>query len=93
MGYGDTSALKDEIKSMMHQAMITVPPSSSSFECNLRALVTEADFQALGDLYLSNLNSVINELSSEGAKFRADLKTTTASMKFKADLEVNKAEI
>ena len=63
-GYYDTSVLKDEIKSMVNQAMETVPPSSSSTEGELRALATKADFLALGDLYLTNLDSIVDELSS-----------------------------
>ena len=63
---------------MVNQALVTIPPSSSSAEGDLRSLSTKADFQALGDLYLSNLNSVFDELSLEGAKFRDDMKKTMA---------------
>ena len=70
VGYCDTSKLKDEIKGIVDRALQVCPPSSSSTKGDIGALATKADFMALGDQYLTNLNCVAHELSTEGNKLR-----------------------
>ena len=68
--YCDTSKLKDDIKTMVDRALLVCPPSSSSAEREVRALATRDDFMALGDQYLTNLNCIAHELTTEGNKLR-----------------------
>jgi hypothetical protein len=92
-GYCDTSKLKDDIKAMVDRALLVCPPSSSSAEGEVRTLATKADFMALGDQYLTNLNSIAYELTTEGNKLRTDLMQKVAQMKWKTDLHLNKTEV
>ena len=91
-GYCNTSKLKDEIKGMVDRALMIYPLSSSSAEGKVSALVTNVDFMALGDLYLTNLNSIEDKLSSERSKIRSDIMNKVATMKWKTNLHLNKTE-
>ena len=57
----------------MLKALETAPGSSTT-EGEFNDLAAKTDFQVLGDLCLTILNSIIDELSFEGEKFRANLK-------------------
>ena len=78
---------------MVDRALLVCPPSSSYAEGEVRALATKADFMALGDQYLTNLNSIAYELTTEGNKLRTDLIQKVAQMKWKTDLHLNKTEV
>ena len=70
-----------------------MPPTSSSAEGEVSALAIRADFMALGDQYLTNLNSVAHELTTERNKLRTDILQKVAVMKWKTDLHQNKTEV
>ena len=48
---------------------------------------------ALGDQYLTNLNSPAHKLTTEGNKLRTDIFQKVAEMKWKTDLHLNKTEV
>ena len=65
-------------------------PYSSFEEGEISALATRADFMALGDQYLINLNCIAHELTTEGNKLKTDLMQKVAEMKWKTDLHLKK---
>ena len=81
-GYCDTSKLKDDIKALVDRALLMCPPLQSSAEGEVSALATRADFMALGDQYLTNLNCIAHDLTTEGNKLRTDLMQKVADMKW-----------
>ena len=78
---------------LVDRALMTCPPFSSSAEGEAHALATRADFMALGDQYLSNLNCIAHELTTEGNKLPKELLEKVAKMKLKTDLHLNKIEV
>ena len=88
-----TSKQKEDIKELVDRAMQVCPFSSSSSEGKIGALATKADFMALGDQYLTNLNYVSYELIIEGNKLRADILQKVAIMKWQTNLHLNKTEL
>ena len=48
---------------------------------------------ALGDQYLTNLNYIANEFTTEGNKLRADILQQVATMKWKTNLHLNKTKL
>ena len=88
-GYQDTLKLKEEIKGMVGRALLICHPSSSSTEGEIGTLATRDDFMALGDQYLTNLNCIAHEQTTEGKKLRADILHKVAIMKWKTDLHLN----
>ena len=48
---------------------------------------------ALGDQYLTNLNCIAHELTTEGNKLRSELLQKVAKTKWNTDLHLNKTEV
>ena len=69
------------------------PPSSSSAECEIGTLAIKADFMALGDQYLTNLNCITHELTTEGNNLITELLQKVAEMEWKTDIHLNKMEV
>ena len=56
-------------------------------------MATKVDFIALGDQYLTNLNYIAHELTTERNTLLTELLKKVAEMKWKTDLHLNKTKL